>query len=51
MNCDTYGCDEKAAWIDEMENFLCDDCLVRDMEETGNTSDDYVLLAGEEDAN
>ncbi len=39
--CDTVGCDNEAEWYDELDNQICTDCMMQDIEETGNSAEDY----------
>lgn len=42
--CDVTTCDEEATVIDEMGNFLCEDCMNQEIEDSDTTAEDYESI-------
>ena len=42
--CEVESCNNKAEYYDELDNRICAEHMLQDIEETGNESSDYELI-------
>lgn len=47
--CDMAGCDSPAEYLDKMDNRLCQDCMEREIKESGTSQEDYETTDREQD--
>jgi len=44
IQCDIWGCDQDAEYIDEFGNFTCEDCMKKEIADGMNEPEDYEVL-------
>ena len=42
--CDIVGCDQEPEYYDDQDNKMCEDCVNREMSESGTRYEDYELI-------
>ncbi len=42
--CEVESCNNKAEYYNEMDNRICEEHMLQDIEETGNSSSDYERM-------